>query len=67
LKLPELFLFEHRHILFSLVGEQEEKVNCRSSWTTYWVPHQEELQGKLSGFLVHFGIIKDIEMAAEFL
>jgi hypothetical protein len=32
--LLEPSLLNHTHILFNLVGEQEEKVNYRNPWTT---------------------------------
>jgi hypothetical protein len=41
---PEPSLLDHRHILFILVGEQEEKVNYRNPWTTRWASYRKELQ-----------------------
>jgi hypothetical protein len=54
-------LLDHRHILFDLVRQQEEKVNYRNVQTTCC----KELQVKLH--FGHFGTVKDTETAAEFL
>jgi hypothetical protein len=60
-------LSDHKHVLFSVVGEQEENVNYRDRVSTYWASSRGELQGKFAGFPVNFGTVEDIAIPVEFV
>jgi hypothetical protein len=47
---PEQSLSDYRHILFSLMGQQEKKANYRNPQTTCCASYWEELRDKFHGF-----------------